>query len=138
VRIALVSCVKQKRELASPACDLYVSPLFRLLRRYSETNADRWYILSAEYGIIPPERIVEPYERTLNGMSKSDRRAWAVELQHRLIDLVPIGTEVILLAGQRYRADLEPFLRNRGHSVLVPLEGMPIGKQLQWLKQALE
>lgn len=47
----------------------------------------------------------------------------------------PGGRAVILLAGQRYREFIEPWLRERGHPVSIPLEGLPIGKQLQWLKQ---
>jgi hypothetical protein len=39
-RVALVSCVKRKRDAAAPACDLYLSPLFRGLRRYAESHAD--------------------------------------------------------------------------------------------------
>jgi cytoplasmic iron level regulating protein YaaA (DUF328/UPF0246 family) len=134
-RVALVSCVKQKRNAAAPARDLYLSQLFRGLRKYAETHADTWYILSAEYGVLRPEQVVEPYERTLNRMPKRDRLAWGEKVQQQLLDLVPVDAEVILLAGQRYREDIEPFLRKRGHSVSVPLQGLQIGKQLQRLKQ---
>jgi len=134
-RVALVSCVKKKRDAAAPACDLYLSQLFRGLRHYAETHANVWYILSAEYGVLPPEKVIEPYERTLNKMPKRERLAWAEKVQEQLLDLLPAGAEVILLAGQRYRADIEPFLRDRGYSVCVPLEGLQIGKQLQRLKQ---
>lgn len=40
-----------------------------------------------------------------------------------------------MLAGERYRAGLIPFLRQRGFSVTVPLEGLPFGKQLQRLNE---
>ncbi|MGA2439417.1 MAG: DUF6884 domain-containing protein [Tepidisphaeraceae bacterium] len=135
-RIALVSRVKQKRGSPSPACDLYPSPLFRGLRRYAETHSDAWYILSAEYGVLYPDQIVAPYERTLNKMSKSDRLIWADGVQKQLLELLPPGAEVILLAGLRYRQDIEPFLRARGFSVTVPLKGMKIGEQLHRLKGA--
>jgi hypothetical protein len=133
-RIALVSCVKQKRETPSPACDLYLAPLFRALRQYAETHSDGWYILSAEYGVLRPDQIVAPYERTLSTMSKNDRLAWAQRVQRHLLELIPPAAEVILLAGLRYRQDIQPFLRARGYSVTVPLEGMRIGEQLHRLK----
>ena len=133
-RVALVSCVKQKRDSAAPACDLYLSPFFRALRYYAETHADVWYILSAEYGVLRPEQVIEPYERTLNRMSKRDRLSWAGGVQQRLLELLPAGAEVILLAGLRYREEIEPFLRQQGFSVSVPLEGLKIGQQLQQLK----
>ncbi len=134
-RVALVSCVKQKCGAAAPARDLYVSQLFRGLRRYAETHADIRYILSAEYGVLRPDQVVDPYERTLNTMPKRDRLAWAEKVEQQLLGLLPAGAEVILLAGQRYREDIEPFLRKSGYSVSVPLQGLQIGKQLQRLKQ---
>jgi Family of unknown function (DUF6884) len=77
IRVALVSCVKSKQDSPAPAGDLYTSPLFRSFRRYAEANADVWYVLSAEHGLLHPDQIVATYERTLNAMRKSDRLAWA-------------------------------------------------------------
>ena len=134
IRVALVSCVKQKCDRAAPAQDLYLSQLFLGLRRYAKKHADVWYILSAEHGVLRPDEVVEPYERTLNKMPKRERVAWAQRVQRQLLEILPAGADVILLAGLRYREDLEPFLRNRGFSVSVPLEGLKIGKQLQRLK----
>ncbi len=76
-RIALVSCVKSKRRSPIAARDLYTSELFRKLRRYAETHADCWYILSAEHGLLRPEQETAPYERTLNTMKKGERLACA-------------------------------------------------------------
>jgi hypothetical protein len=80
-------------------------------------------------------QVVQPYERTLNKMPKRERLAWAERVQQKLLEVLPVGAEVILLAGMRYREEIEPFLRNRGFSVSVPFEGLTIGKQLQRLKQ---
>lgn len=135
IRVALVSCVKQKRGTAAPARDLYVSQLFRGLRRYAETHADSWYILSAEHGVLRPEQVIEPYERTLNKMRKRDRIAWAERVQQQLAELLPAEASVILLAGLRYREEIVPFLLKRGVPVSVPLEGLSFGQQLQRLKQ---
>ncbi len=137
-RIALVQCVKQKRDSAAPARNLYLSQLFRGLRHYAETHADAWYILSAEHGVLRPQQVVEPYERTLNTMPKRERLAWAERVQHQLLDLLPVDSEVILLAGLRYREDIELWLRNRGFPVFVPLRGLRFGEQLQRLKKAAE
>lgn len=134
-RVAFVSCVKSKHGSAAPARDLYVSQLFRGLRCYAETHADVWYILSAEHGVLFPDQVVEPYERTLNTMNKEDRVAWARRVQQQILDVLPDDSEVILLVGMRYREEIEPFLRERGISVTVPLEGLGIGRQLQELKR---
>ena len=134
-RIALVSCVKQKRSSAAPARDLYISELFRGLRRYAEARAGAWYILSAEHGLLHPDQVVAPYERTLNTMRKPERLVWASRVQRQLLEVLPASAEVILLAGARYRENLEPFLRSMGYEVSVPLAGLALGKQLQYLKE---
>lgn len=133
MKVAIGSCVKKKRESAAPARDLYISQLFRGLRRYAETHADAWYILSAEHCVIRPDQIVEPYERTLNTMRKWERLAWAQRVQKQLTNLLPAEAEIILLAGLRYPEGIEAFLRQRGFPVTVPLERLGIGEQLHWL-----
>lgn len=137
-RVALVSCVKSKRASAAPARDLYTSQLFRSLRGYAEATADEWYILSAEHGLLRPDQVISPYERTLNTMRKADRLAWAERVQRQLLEVLPPGAEVVFLAGERYRGDLIPFLRERGFAVAVPLEGLSFGRQLQRLKELAE
>ena len=135
-RIALVSCVKSKRVAASPARDLYTSQLFRGLSAYAEAHADAWYILSAEHGVLRPDDVIAPYEKTLTTMRKRDRVAWAGRVQPQLLEILPSSAEVILLAGARYREGIEFFLRQHGFSVSTPMEGLGIGKQLQWLNRA--
>lgn len=135
-RIALVSCVKSKGTAASPARELYTSNLFRGLRAYAEAHADAWYILSAEHGVLRPDDVIAPYEKTLTKMPKRDRMAWAGRVQTQLLEVLPPGADVILLAGSRYREGIESFLRQRGFSVSIPMERLGIGKQLQWLNRA--
>jgi hypothetical protein len=127
--------VKSKRTSPSAACDLYTSPLFRHLRGYAEANADTRYILSAEHGLLHPDQVVAPYERTLNTMRKPDRLAWAKRVQGQLLQELPGGAEVTFLAGKKYRGDLIPFLYAQGFSVHIPLEGLSFGRQLQRLKE---
>ena len=138
IRVALVSCVKSKQASATPARELYTSQLFRSLRAYAEANAGVWYILSAEHGLLNPDQVVAPYERTLNTMKKADRLAWAARVQGQLFRVLPPGAEIIMLAGERYRKDLIPFLRSRGFPVRVPLEGLSFGRQLRRLKALAE
>jgi hypothetical protein len=133
MRVALVSCVKSKQSRPASAKDLYTSPLFKYLRRYAETHADQWFILSAEHGLVDPGQMLAPYEKTLNNARKEERLAWSRRVQEQLAAVLSPGSEVIILAGERYRENLVPFLTARGHQVSVPLEGMSFGKQLQYL-----
>jgi hypothetical protein len=67
VRIGLVGCVKTKLTHRASAEDLYTSPLFVGRRRYVEGSCDRWFILSAEHGLVTSARELEPYDETLVG-----------------------------------------------------------------------
>jgi hypothetical protein len=136
IRIAFVSCTKAKAPTAAAARDLYVSPLFRALRSYAERHSDRWYVLSALHGIIEPNTIIEPYDVTLNRMSRADRMAWWKLVRSQLPAVITEPAEVTLLAGMRYREMLEPHLKREMHcEVNVPLHGRRLGEQLAWLKR---
>src|SRR5437868_1817333 len=115
--VALVACVKTKSDHAVPAKDLYSSPLFRMSRRYAESNADRWFILSAEHGLLDPKTITHPYDTTLNSMGAMDRRTWVngVIAQMKAQDVS--GRRLLILAGQVYRSGLMQFLWTRFNEI---------------------
>ena len=89
-------------------------------------------ILSAKHGLVDPDAVIDPYEMTLNNMPIGDRRAWA----NRVVEQMaahPRPGRVVMLAGARYREFLEPKLRSLGITVEVPMTGLRIGEQLNWL-----
>lgn len=135
VTVYLVSCVSLKREEQCQACDLYVSDLFRKARRFVEASGCPWFILSAEYGLVTPDQVIAPYERTLNTMGVAARREWAKLVAAQLTDAVPNLSRVVFLAGERYREFLARHLEGRGVEVSVPMRGLRIGEQLSWLAQ---
>ena len=106
-------------------------------RRYAEQNADDWFILSAEHGVLRPDQVIGPYEHTLKTMPKRDRRAWAERVQRQLLELLPAGAVVVVLAGERYREGVVPFLESHGFTVEVPMFGLKFGPQLRWLKEQM-
>lgn len=134
--IVLVACAATKREAPIAARDLYLSTLFSESRRFAEANGDSWYILSALHCVLDPARVTERYDLTLNTMAIAQRREWAAQVNETLLDLLPAGCRVTILAGMRYREFVEPFLRQRGFHVEVPLASLRIGEQVQWLQHA--
>ena len=134
-RVGLISCVSRKRPDATEALELYNSALFQKARAFVEKRCDRWYVLSAKYGLVDPHRVIEPYEETLNTKSQLERRVWAQRVWADLRPLICAGDQVIMLAGERYREHLLPELASHGCVVEVPMTGLGIGRQLQWLTQ---
>jgi len=130
-KIVLISCSKVKANHKAKAEDLYLSPLFvGYLRHARSLKPDSIFILSAKHGLLELDREVEPYDTTLNDMPSAQVKAWAdqvVEQLKRQADL--LSDHFIFLAGEKYRKYLAPHLA----SYEVPLQGMPIGKQLKYL-----
>jgi hypothetical protein len=134
-RVGLISCVAAKSPTPAPAKDLYNSPLFRKSRAFVEQHCHTWFILSAEYGLLEPSEVIEPYEQTLNTKSRQEREQWAGRVWQTLRQRLRPNDHVMLLAGRKYREALVPLLEMHGCSVEVPMEGLGIGQQLQWLSQ---
>ena len=131
-KIVLISCSSQKQSIKSRAEDLYCSPLFQLSLKFAKQLAsDSIFILSAKYGLVRLEDIIEPYDTTLNDMTEKDRKQWADDVLRQLRDIVNCEKDhFIILAGNKYRQYIIPALI----SYEVPLKGLTIGKQLQRLK----
>ncbi len=132
-KIILISCVSKKLSHKAKAKDLYISPLFRLNLKYARRlNPDVIYILSAKYGLLDLNTEIEPYDVTLNKMSSEQRRAWAHTVMEQLKNHADFKRDhFIFLAGQNYRK----YLISGMASYEVPLEGLPIGKQLKFLSK---
>lgn len=134
-RVALVSCVKSKLSRPAPARELYTSQLFRGFRALAERDFDRWFILSARFGLVEPSRVIPPYELTLNTFGMDARREWSKGVLQELERELPLEelADVTFFAGARYREFLVGPLCERGHIVDCPLEGLGMGLQLQYL-----
>lgn len=90
-------------------------------------------MLSAKYGVLEPDQIVEPYDETLKDKSRADRRHWSSmvleQLTAALGNLEGVTFEVH--AGAEYRDfGLSEDLLRRGATVEVPTAGLRIGEQL--------
>lgn len=131
----MLSCVSKKLDRAAPAGELYVSSLFKLALGYASLLAPTdIFILSAKYGLVGIDDIIEPYDVTLNSMGAAERRAWAKNVLEALRGRTSLAEDQFtFLAGDRYRADLVPHLRH----VAIPMAGLRIGEQLQFLSQRL-
>jgi len=135
MNITLISCVKQKQAAPTQARGLYVSQLFKAMRSWAELNSTAWFILSAEHGLVKPDQVLAPYDTTLVTMPSAQRLVWAHRVQHQLASVLLPGDTVTILAGRKYREHLVPWLQAHGWAVNVPMEGLGIGQQKQWLKR---
>lgn len=131
--IVCLSCVKSKRDHACPARDMYTSPLFRGMFSYAERlRPKKIFILSAKYGVLKPDDVIEPYEKTLKNMKADEKRAWTEAVLSKLRQEADLQEDYfVFLAGMPYREGLLPHIKHYE----VPMEGLPFGRQLQWLAE---
>jgi hypothetical protein len=76
----------------------------------------------------------------MKDLSRAEKEEWAMDVAISLLEKVPREEtrQVTLLAGEDYRKLLVPQLLARGYDVFVPMEGMAIGKQMNWLGRGVE
>ena len=128
VRIGLVACTKGKQPYPCAARQMYSpSALFRKASAYCAREYDAWYILSAEYGLLAPDDMIEPYDKTLKTMSAAERRAWGRKVSAQLKGLG--DHQYFAHAGSAY---LKPL---SGLNIVNVLAGLRMGERLQWYSQ---
>ena len=131
--IFLVSCASTKLKEPAKAEDLYVSPLFIKAKKLAQLSADKWFILSAKHKLLDPQHRIKPYDKTLLLMPTEQRKKWASQVAKELRSKTSPKDHIVILAGDAYRQHLVPELKEMGYSVQTPVEGLSIGRQLQWL-----
>ena len=135
-RLVLVGCVATKHATGTHrAADLYTSPLWKKRRAYAEASGRRWYIVSAQLGIVEPDTVVHSYNTTLKTANIAD---WTC--RHRQQLGVMVGTAPVTLevhGGVHYVDAVSRaarYLNENGYSITVtaPLAGKMIGQTLSW------
>ena len=90
--------------------------------------------MSAEYGLVAPERWLAPYERYLPDESSSYREAWG----RRVIDELESvegslkGKVIEIHAGSVYLNAIRSGLQSQGAIISDPLRGLRFGERLSW------
>lgn len=123
---AIIACSKSKRNRACAARFLYTGSLFKKALVYAEKNYKYVYILSAKFGILHPDHIIEPYNKTLLNMSTQEKNKWYLLVGEQLKTL---KKPLTFFTGRLYNYPFEGFK---------PLEGLGLGEQLKWFNIRLK
>lgn len=134
MKIALVSCTKIKANHPCSAREMYQSStLFKKATTYIELqDYDDWFVLSAKYGLLKQDDMIEPYDLTLNNMKVSERKEWSKLVLRQIEDLRIDISQIDFYVGLKYRQHLIPVLEEKGIICNVPLQGKGFGEQLQF------
>ena len=136
-KIVLLSCTKSKMDHRVPTQELYsASPMFRKTLEYGKAlNPDKMYILSAKHFLVPLDKKLEPYDKTLKEMPKDEKEEWGkVTIQQMKDEGLNLDKDkFIFLTGSEY---LKPFIGHIKH-IENPMEGLRLGQRLGWLNKQL-
>ena len=135
MKIALISCTSRKKAYKCPAGELYSeSPRFRMAYTLAKLVADKIFILSAKYGLISEDTIIEPYNETLKEKTIRERRTWGDRVLSELQKVSDLEHDhFIILAGEVYHENLVPHLAH----LWLPLKGKSLGEWIPELKRLI-
>jgi hypothetical protein len=132
---ALISCSKSKSGHRDTARNMYVSPLYRKSALLAEKWGLKFSILSAKYGLLHPDQVIEPYDLTLKGASKQAKREWAERVDAQIRST--INQKLVILAGDDYFAPLTEAGKEHPLEYLAPMRGLSLGNRLAFLNEAI-
>lgn len=117
------------------AKDAYISPYFKLCRRFAERIGASWLIFSAKYGLISPEFIIpNNYDVSFNRNYDDEIISKTIEQakEHEIYNF----NKIYSLCGENYNKILRSTLRVYEKSFIIPFpEDMrTIGKRQRWVK----
>lgn len=114
--IGVIACGNNKRSTACRARDLYIGTIFRANRAWIVRNCERWVILSAKYGVLEPDQVVEPYDATLKQLTPADLAVWQAATGRQLSAMFP-GAFFLILGGTQYRGALNGLPHCYGQAI---------------------
>jgi|GEM_PF-167478 len=134
-KVVLISCSKAKRSIPCEARLLYdASNLFRKSLVYAQTITNEIHVISSKYGLVPLDKVIAPYDDTLNDKSADELAAWGQLVTEQIRNQYDISnTEFVILAGKNYYSPLQSHLPN----ISIPLRGLPMGARLAKLENLL-
>lgn len=140
--LVIVPCGKKKiwdiHPHAGPcrAKDVYQGPLFKVCKEFAEKFAERWVILSAKYGFIDPDFVIpENYDVTFNKPSTNPIGVEELRRQAKEKGLYEYD-KIVVLGGSRY-IDMASKVFPQS-KLRTPFKGLPLGKMIQAIKNAMK
>ena len=133
--VALVACSSRKLPRPAPARDLYQGQLFKAARAYVEARGWPWHILSARYGLVDPDLVLEPYDQPIGDVAAWSADVWEALLKRYLRDRAIC---FYFFAGRRYRSRLASLIQASPRwCVCAPLARRGYAQQVAWLRNRI-
>lgn len=127
-----IACTKTKAEQCCAAKEMYKGALFISAYKYAESLNGKIWILSAKYGLLHPNDIIAPYNKTLVGASEIECKRWAYNVYLQMVrEKIDFKEDAVFLCGKNYYK----YLITKFKKGSAPMAHMRIGQQQKFLKK---
>ena len=107
--LVITECTKEKigytPSTKAPAKQMYQGRLFKVVRKYCETMEFDYVIISAKYGLLHPDDVIEGYEMVLR--TKEDVERIRPQVEEKLRPILKNYDKIVVIAGRQYREVLK-------------------------------
>ena len=134
MKIGLIGCGKDKSPIRCKAEEMYIGGYFKLGLKFARKSFEKIYILSAKYGLLELEDMIEPYNMTLNTMDNNEIYVWSKRVAEALKSKLNKDDVVTFVCGKEYYKYLKGMLPCK-YVLLFDGSGMGIGKQMAYFKR---
>ena len=116
--LVISSCTKRKKEGKYKASEMYTGKQHLLVKKGIEIlrkdNYVDWYIISAKYGLINENYLIESYDLSFNNMHKRDIRKLSKDLriEDKLSSIIKNHNKAFFILGEKYLISIENFLKD--------------------------
>ena len=113
--LVVTECTKDKKgydsKTRTKAEDMYQGQLFRAVKNFVRARKFDYLIISAKYGLLRPDEVIEGYEKVLK--SKEDVEAIRGQVESKLKPILDSYDRILVIAGARYRQVLRNIWDDR-------------------------
>ena len=130
MRVAVISCKKQKQTYACEADEMYSkSFVYRAQRNFIKPAYDQYLILSSKYGLIKPDKVIEPYDKSIyknpsinfdNTEVVEDATAFWAYIEDKLNKLLDLGCEIDFHTSNDYYKPLSKEIKTKVNHIKQP------------------
>lgn len=131
--VGLVSCGKSKAESRCRAEKLYTGGLTQKGIEWMKRNCQTWFILSAKFGLLHPDTVIDPYDTKITDLNKEEIARWSAKVFGQLKAAHVENKDLLCIAGKEYFQALEVPEDNTLYN-LFP-SGMKMGFRMRWFNQ---
>ena len=132
--IFIINCSKEKLNYPIKASDMYCSERFILSKKIAKKQGNKWYVLSAKYGLISPDTIIEPYDISVNDWSEKEKKEYASKVIKQISDYGIGKDRLVFLCNSPYTNDILKKLEKKKCQIVAPFFHLKENLYFRYLK----